>query len=76
MTGKEMIIYILENDLEDEEIIDKEGKPIWLITVEEAAAKLNMGVATIIAMAEMQMVKSVKLGDRMYIFRDCEIISA
>lgn len=46
MTGKELILYILENDLENEDVI-KDGVFIWLMDEKEAAVKFDVGVATI-----------------------------
>ena len=46
MTGKELIIYILQNNLEDE-IVIKDGIFVWLMNEEEAAAKFDVGVATV-----------------------------
>ena len=46
MTGRDLIIYILENHLEDEELF-KDGKLPGLMTYEEAAVKFDVGVDTI-----------------------------
>lgn len=46
MTGRDLIIYILANGLEDEEVF-QDGKFIGFVTAGEAAAKLGVGVATI-----------------------------
>ena len=46
MTGKELILYILQNNLENEVVI-KDGVFVWLMNEEEAAAKFGVGVATI-----------------------------
>ena len=46
MTGRDLIVYILENHLEDEPII-KDGKFIGFMTVAEAAEKFGVGSATI-----------------------------
>lgn len=46
MTGRDLIIYILQNNLEDESVF-KSGKFIGFIPAHEAAAKLGVGVATI-----------------------------
>ena len=48
MTGRDLIIYILEHGLEDE-LVYKDEKFIGFITVSEAAEKLNVGVNTIYA---------------------------
>lgn len=46
MTGRELIIYISENHLEDEPIF-KDGRFIGAMTMMEAATKMNVGPATI-----------------------------
>ena len=46
MTGRDLIIYILEHHLEDEELF-KDGKIPGLMTYEEAAVKFNVGTCTI-----------------------------
>lgn len=45
MTGKELIRYIIDNDLEQEQVFQN-GKFIGFITREEAAQKFHVGVAT------------------------------
>ena len=47
MNGKELMVYILENDLLDTPMLDEDGIPIWLMTVAEAAAKFDVGSYTI-----------------------------
>lgn len=46
MTGRELIIYILENNLEDESIFTN-SKVLGFITTDEAALKYNVGPETI-----------------------------
>ena len=46
MTGRELIIYILKNGLEDEPVI-KDGVLLGFMTSVEAAEKFNVGTATI-----------------------------
>lgn len=48
MTGKDLIIYILANNLENEPVF-KDGKFIGFITIGEAASKMDVGMATILA---------------------------
>ena len=49
MTGRDLIIYILENNLENELVFNEEGRFIGFITVGEIAAKYNVGTATVLA---------------------------
>lgn len=52
MTGRELIIYILKNGLENEEVF-KDGKILGYVTVEEAALRTGFGPATIITWISM-----------------------
>lgn len=45
MTGKELIRYTIDNDLDQEQVFQN-GKFIGFITREEAAQKFHVGVAT------------------------------
>lgn len=48
-TGKDLVIYIIENNLLDEPII-KDGNFIGFLSPEDAALKKNVGPATIEAL--------------------------
>lgn len=67
MTGKDLIIYILQNNLEDEPIV-KDGKFIGLLTDVEFATRLNVGVATVHTMIKLGTIDSVQIGGSIYIF--------
>lgn len=67
MTGRELIIFILSNNLENEEVIDENGKPLGFMTVEEAAVKFNVGTAIMQAWVDTGIIPSIKLGDVHYI---------
>ena len=62
MTGRDLIIYILNHNLEDVDIF-KDGKFVGFITEDEAAVKLNVGVATIRAWVSIGMLYGVKIND-------------
>ena len=66
MTGRDLIIYILSNGLENEPFV-KDGKLMGFMTVEEAASKMNVGVATIHAWVYQQRLCFVTIGDAIYI---------
>lgn len=66
MTGRELIVYILTNHLEDKPIIE-DGKLVGFITIEEYAAKMGMGVATANAMIMLETLEHVTIGDTVYI---------
>lgn len=66
MTGRELIIYILENGLEDEKIF-ADGKVIGYMTIGEAAAKLGVGPATVHAWIVNGWLEYVVIADNIYI---------
>ena len=66
MTGRELIIYILENHLEDE-VVFKNGKFIGFMTAGEAAAKMNVGVPTICVWVSQGKLDGFQIGDMIYI---------
>lgn len=61
MTGRDLIIYILQNHLEDTEILTDSSH--MFLTVEEAAVKYGTGVATIKTMINRNILKSMKIGE-------------
>ena len=69
MTGRELMLYILENHLEDE-IIIKDGIFVWLMSEEEAAVKFDVGVATIRAWYVCGMLSGTKIGGHLYFLRN------
>ena len=69
MTGRDLIIYILKNGLEDKEIF-KDGKINGFLTLEEAAAKLNVGTATVLLWYALGRLQGFTLLDKIYFPRD------
>lgn len=69
MTGKELILYILQNNLENEVVV-KDGVFIWLMTEEEAAVKFGVGLAQIRAWYVCGMLNGTKIGDHLYFLRN------
>lgn len=67
MTGKDLIIYILRNNLENEELLSTGLKPL-LMTTNQAAIKWGCGPSTVKAMIEMQRVRGTKIGDEYFVF--------
>lgn len=66
MTGRELIIFILQHKLEDEPVF-KDGRLLGFKTIEETATKLGTGVATVRAWVERGMLYSVRINDVIYI---------
>ena len=66
MTGRDLIVYILQNNLEDEPVF-KDGKFIGFVTDVEAAKNMGVGVATIHAMIEQGMLEGVQINNIVYV---------
>lgn len=66
MTGRELIVYILENHLEDEPVF-KDGTFVGFIPVNEAAAKMGVGSATIFALTGQEKLDYIVVGGKHYI---------
>ena len=69
MTGRDLIIYILANDLENE-LIFEDGNFIGFVTVGEAASEMNVGAATILTWANQGRLQCVVVGDMIYVPAD------
>ena len=66
MTGRELIIYILQNHLEDEPIF-KDGQLLGFMTEIEAAIKFDVGVSTINVWYQLKQIPGFVIGDQLYI---------
>lgn len=71
MTGRDLVIYIMKNNLEDEEIF-KNGIFLGCMNENEAAAKFGVGVATIRVWFQHNVLKGTKIGDSIFILKDQE----
>lgn len=69
MTGRDLILFILENNLENELVI-KNGVFIWLMNEEEAAAKFGVGMATIKTWHTLGKLDGIKIMDHIYFLRN------
>lgn len=66
MTGRDLILYILENNLEDEPVY-KDGKLIGFQTVSEYATNHDVGNATVLGWITLHQLSVIKLGDTILI---------
>lgn len=66
MTGRDLILYILENDLEDELVFD-DSKFIGFMTAEEAAVKFGVGIATINSWVREDIIDGIFVRQAVYI---------
>lgn len=65
MTGRQLIIYILQNNLEDEEVF-QDGIFVGLMSVEQAAARFDVGVATIRVWHMAGWLRGIEIGGEIY----------
>lgn len=72
MTGRELIIYILQHNLEDEEVF-KDGIFIGFASEEEAAVVFSCGVATIRTWVKLGLVPGFMVGDKAYVYKHKEM---
>ena len=60
MTGKELIMYILQNNLENEQVIGNDNI-IGFMSVEETAAKFSVGYFTVLTWYAKGMLKGITI---------------
>ena len=65
MTGKELILYILENDLEDE-VIFNNGTFTGFVTAQELASEFDVGIETINIWVRLGWIEGIKVGEHLY----------
>lgn len=69
MTGKELILYILKNNLEDE-VIFQNGTFTGFMSTQEVANKFNVGLETINIWVRLGWIEGINIGGSMYFLRD------
>ncbi len=62
MTGRDLIVYILENNLEDEPVF-KDGVLLGFMSIGKAAEKFNVGKSTVEIWIRLGQLKGVKVGN-------------
>ena len=66
MTGRDLIIYILTNNLEDKPVFEN-GKFIGFVTVSDVAKQTDVGLATVHAWMHQGRLDSVVVNEGIYI---------
>ena len=66
MTGRDLIIYILQNDLEDTPVFEN-GRLLGFMTPQQAAVKFNVGESTIYAWYKLNQLQGIIIGTELYI---------
>ena len=69
MTGRDLIILIMSNNLEDEEVFNN-GRLIGFMNEKEAAVELEVGVDTIYTMYTLGDLKGFELENHLYFPKD------
>lgn len=72
MTGRDLIIFILQNNLEDRSLIE-DGKLLGFMSISEAAYEFGVGVSTVKTWIDMGTIVSFELGNDIYIPVNCDI---
>ena len=67
MTGRELVIFIMENGLEDSKLFEDGTPGEGFHSMIEAAHKFDVGEATIQVWCERKLIPSIKLGNAYYI---------
>lgn len=70
MTGRDLIIYILTNNLENEQVVNQDGVFVGFMGETEAAAKFGVGVATVRAWYTCGYLKGFVVGDSIFFLRN------
>lgn len=66
MTGRDFIIYLLENGLEDKPIYS-DGRLLGFVTLMEAAAKFGVGAETVRAWCDLGVLPYIYIEGRYFI---------
>ena len=67
MTGRELVIFIMENGLEDSKLFEDGTPGEGFHSLIDAAHKFDVGEATIKVWCERNLIQSVKIGDTYYV---------
>ena len=74
MTGRDLIIYILANNLEDE-FVFKDGRILGYLSVSEVAEKMNVGISTVYAWITQGLLNCIIMHGVIYIPANFEIVN-
>jgi hypothetical protein len=72
MTGRDLILYILSNNLEDE-LVFKDGNLLGFISIGQAAEKMNVGYATVCAWISEDRIPHFHANEYVYIPADFKV---
>lgn len=66
VTGRELILYILENHLEDKPVFE-DGRFVGYISFGEAATSMDVGIATIGALIRINDIEHIQVNGETYL---------
>ena len=66
MTGRDLIVYILENKLEDRPVFDN-GALLGFVSVAEAAERCDVGNSTDSVWISQGLIYGIKINDEIYV---------
>lgn len=66
MKGRDLIIYIMEHNLENEDVF-KDDKLVGFLTVTDAAKKYKVGESTVRTWCELGYIKHIAIGELIFI---------
>lgn len=66
MTGRELIVYILENHLEDAPVF-KDGTFVGFNSESEFALRMGVGNGTVQTWAKLGLIDAIQIGNELYI---------
>ena len=72
MTGRELMMFILENGLENENIFSGDILSELCMTADEAAIKFNTGVSTINSWIKMGKIPTLTINGITYVYKHAE----
>lgn len=72
MTGRDLILYILENNLENESVY-KDGKLLGFISVEEYAVQKCVGIATVLVWIDEKRLPCIRIANKIFIPANCKL---
>lgn len=71
ITGRDLILYILQNNLEDEPVFE-DGMLLGFMNEMEAAVKFGVGVSTIRAWVYKELLPAMRIGEVLFIPANAE----
>ena len=66
MTGRDLIVYIIENKLEDQPVFDN-GELLGFVSVAEAAERCGVGIGTVCVWISQGLIYGIKVNGEIYV---------